>query len=58
MDGVCIACFQPKAGENRPRDGVSVVRDCAVRGAFVGMGNGDVKVAGGAESDACGGAGW
>ena len=54
----CFVCFEPKIGENRPRNGAAFVKDCAVRGAVVGMGDGDVKVEGGVERDVCGGAGW
>ena len=47
-----------KTVENRPRNGTTLVKDCEVRGAVVGMGNDDVRVEGGVECDACGGAGW
>ena len=44
----CIFCFEQKIGENRPRNVTPRVKDDAVRGAAVGVRNGDVKVAGGA----------
>ena len=50
----CIFCFEQKTGENRPRNVTPRVKDDAVRGAAVGVRNGDVKVAGGVESDVCG----
>ena len=50
----CFVRFEPKAVENRPGNGATLVRDCAKRGAVAGMGDGDVQVAGG---DVCGGAG-
>ena len=40
----CNICFEPKTGENRPRNVAPLVRDDAVR-------NGDVKVAGGGQRD-------
>ena len=54
----CIFCLEPKTGEKRPRNVTPSVKDDAVRGAAVGVRNDDVKVAGGVESDVCGGAGW
>ena len=41
---VCFICFELKTGENRRRDDATLVKDCAVRGAVVGMGKGAVKV--------------
>ena len=44
ISAACIVCFEPKTVENRPRNVAPLVKDCAVRGAVVGMRNGDVKV--------------
>ena len=54
---VFFFCFEPKTVDNRPRNAATLVTDDAVRGAVVGVRNGDVKVAGGAEHDVCGGPG-
>ena len=43
-----IVCSEPKTGENRPRNVAPLVKDDAVRGAVVGVRNGDV------ERDVCG----
>ena len=53
----CTIRFEPKTGENRSRNVTPLVRDDAVRGAAVGVKNGDVKVARGVKRDVCGGSG-
>ena len=49
----CFGCCEPKTVENRLRNGATFAKDCVVRGAVVGMGDGDVKEEGGVERDVC-----
>ena len=53
----CFVCFEPKAVKNRPRVGVTLAKDDAVKGAVVEVKIGDVKVARCAEPDVYVGAG-
>ena len=54
----CFVGFEPKTVENRPRNGATLVEDCVMRGAIVGMGDGDVKMEGSVGRDVNVGAGW
>ena len=52
-----LCLLRAEAVENRTRNGAALAEDCAVRGAVVGMGGGDVKVEGGVGRDVNVGAG-
>ena len=41
----CFVCFERKAVKNKPRNGAPLMKNGAMKGAVVGMRNGDVKVA-------------
>ena len=47
----CFVSFEPKIGENRPRNVATIVKDCAARGAVVGMGDGECDVCGSDDSE-------